>query len=398
MLELNIVFLGGFAYPRGMAGTKRVRHVINGLRLHEDVSASVLILRQSSRDNPLSGVYDGVTYHTVWGNLLGLNAALMMPALFMKSRRILRRLYKTGDDNVLYVYGPVNYDNFLLLRCAKQIGFKLVFDIVEDYDLALHISGSFKHRIRIRFIQYANRVMKNLANGLIVISLHLQRKYSGKGTPLHLLPISVDITQYPETPARFSDPVVMFYAGSFGHKDGVPVLLDAFEKLAAKNDRIKLVLTGKDTDEMMAKLHERLNVMPFGDRVVYMGYLDDVDYYAELGRADILCVPRIDSGYANAGFPFKLGEYLATGKPVIASAVSDIPSLLADKVDAMLVPAGDSDAIEKVVTDLLSDPAQAFRMGANGRKVATRLFDYKSQGDDVYRFIRGMFCPSASRG
>jgi glycosyltransferase involved in cell wall biosynthesis len=314
----------------------------------------------------------------------------MMPVLFMKSRRILRRLYKTGDDNVLYVYGPVTYDNVLLLRYAKGIGFKLVFDIVEDYDLALHISGGLKHRIRIRFIQYANRVMKNLANGLIVISLHLQRKYSGEGTPLHLLPISVDISQYPEAPARFSDPVVMFYAGSFGQKDGVPVLLDAFEKLATKNDRITLVLTGKGTEEMITKFHERLNVMPYRDRVVYKGYLDDGDYYAELGRADILCVPRIDSGYANAGFPFKLGEYLATGKPVIASAVSDISSLLADKDEVMLVPAGDSEAIEKAVTDLLSDPVQAFRLGSNGRKVAARLFDYKSQGDNVYQFIRGI--------
>lgn len=381
-----------------MAGTKRVRNVINGLRRHGDVSMSVLILRQSSKANPLSGVHDGIPYHTVSGDLLGLKAALLMPVLFMKSRRMLRRLYRHGDTNVLYVYGPVTFDNFLLLLCAKRMGFKLVFDIVEDYDLARDLSGRLKHRIRITFIQYTNRMMNEWADGMVVISLHLHKKYSGEGNPLHLLPISVDTGQYPEAADRFSDPVVMFYAGSFGRKDGVPVLLGAFEKLASQTDRIKLVLTGKDTDEMMAELQKRLNVMPFGDRVVYRGYLDDADYYRELAHADILCVPRTDSGYAHAGFPFKLGEYLATGKPVIASAVSDIPSLLADRVDVMLVPAGDSDAIVNTVNELLEDPARALRLGANGRKAAERLFDFKSQGDDLYRFILGLSCRVASKG
>lgn len=60
----------------------------------------------------------------------------------------------------------------------------------------------------------------------------------------------------------------------------------------------------------------------YKDRNRHLGFLVDSAYSDTLSSAGILCMPRINNGYAYAvGFPFKLGEYLATGKPVIATAV-----------------------------------------------------------------------------
>jgi glycosyltransferase involved in cell wall biosynthesis len=46
---------------------------------------------------------------------------------------------------------------------------------------------------------------------------------------------------------------------------------------------------------------------------------------------------RVGSGYANAGFPFKLGEFLATGNPVITTNVSDVSVYLENYKDCIIV-------------------------------------------------------------
>ena len=79
MSQLNIVFLGTFPYPKGMAGTKLVRAVIHGIRGSEGVSVRMVILRQSSRQNPLAGTHDGVPYETVIGDMERMRAMLLAP-------------------------------------------------------------------------------------------------------------------------------------------------------------------------------------------------------------------------------------------------------------------------------------------------------------------------------
>jgi glycosyltransferase involved in cell wall biosynthesis len=208
--------------------------------------------------------------------------------------------------------------------------------------------------------------------------------------PIHRLPISVDMDLYPEVPQRFGNLISILYSGSFDKKDGVTVLVDAFNRLASKRENVRLILTGVGADEDMRIVNQCVKNSPYKDRIIYKGYLNDADYYVALRDADILCMPRVDIGYAQAGFPFKLGEYLATGKPVIASTVSDIPMLLKDRQEAMLVTPGSSDAIVEAAEYLIINPVDAFIIGAKGRAMAKSLFDYHVHSKPLYEFLHGI--------
>lgn len=48
MNKINLIFLGSFPYPHGMAGPKRIQHAIDGLKSFNDVNIRVISLRQSS--------------------------------------------------------------------------------------------------------------------------------------------------------------------------------------------------------------------------------------------------------------------------------------------------------------------------------------------------------------
>lgn len=180
----------------------------------------------------------------------------------------------------------------------------------------------------------------------------------------------------------------IFYAGSFGKKDGVPMLIDAFDRLAEKYQEIRLELAGRGDEEAMKEFYARVESSPYKDKINYKGYLNDEAYNALLNEADILCMTRVDLAFAHAGFPFKLGEFLATGKPVIASKVSDVERFLVDKQNAMLIQAGSSEEIDRAAEFLLANPSAARIVGERGREIASLYFNNRKQGEDLLTFIR----------
>jgi len=390
---INIIFLGGFEYPHGMAGTKRIQHTINGLKNYTSISIHVVIMRQSSRDNPLAGVYEGISFETVMGNLFRMKMVLMAPLLFAKARRVVKRIFMPGQQNILYVYGPPSFDNLPTIHYARSLGYKIVFDIVEDDDLVQEGLNTFWNRMNNLYVRRATNRIAKITDGIVVVSSHLEKKFrvlTSGSVPIYRMPISVDVDLFPEVPQRFGNPMSMFYCGSFGMKDGVPVLVDAFNRLAAKYENIRLILTGVGSDKYMRFMNKYIEDSPAKERILYKGYLDEATYFATLRDADILCMPRIDMEYAHAGFPFKLGEYLATGKPVIASAVSDIPMLLKDREDAILVAPGSSAAIVEAAEYIINNPVVALAIGAKGRARAKCLFDYRVHSEPLYRFLHGI--------
>lgn len=391
--KTNIVFLGNFTYPRGMAVTQHVHLLIRGLRACSDGSVRVVVLRQSSDVNVLSGVHNGVPYETVMGNLSRAKAVLLAPLFYRRATQTIGRLFQSGQTNILFVYAPPSLEILPVARHARHLGYRVVFYVVEDHDLARSIMTNRWQRIDCFLVRKGTRKVSSLADAVLVISSHLEAKFRAltrDSLPVYHQPITVDMDRFPDVPRRSVGPTTLFYSGSFGLKDGVPVLLDAFDRLAARNTNVRLVLTGRGSDEAMRRVLPRIDASPYRDRISYRGYLEDDAYYAALKGASIPCMTRIDIGYANAGFPFKLGEYLATGKPVIASRVSDVDRLLTDRHDAMLVKPGDSAEIVNAVQYLIANRDKAVTIGQRGRDLAASLFDYRVQGQALFAFLSGL--------
>jgi glycosyltransferase involved in cell wall biosynthesis len=391
--KINLVFMGGFTYPHGMAGTKRIQNAINALKEYPDISIRVILQRQSSEHNILSGVHEGTPYETIMGDLFRSRMFVALPILYYKTCTALKKAFRPDDKNVIYFYGPLFFDSVVPLNYSRRLGYKIVFDIIEDYGLAKEVSRSFYGYLRGSLASFFSSRIKDLSGGIIVISSHLQAKcriFTQGKVPIHYMPISVDMEHFPEKPGRMKSTVSLFYAGTFGKKDGLPVLLDAFDRLAERYKNLRLVLTGRGEREAMKEFSARLEKSQYKDRIEYKGYLDDKDYYSLLNDSDIHCMTRVDLGYAHAGFPFKLGEFLATGKPVIASRVSDVDRFLVHKQNAMLVQPGSSTEICEAAEYLISKPESAEAIGVQGRETARSFFDYKLQGKALLAFLENV--------
>jgi glycosyltransferase involved in cell wall biosynthesis len=391
--KINLILMGGFTYPRGMAGTKRIQNVINSLKENPDIATRVILQRQSTEHNILSGVHEGTPYETVMGNLLRGRMVAALPLLYFRTVTALKRAFRPDQKNVIYFYGPLLLESVVPLSYARKLGYKIVFDFVEDYDLARGLSRSFYHYARVYFVSRLLSRIKGLSAGIIVISSHLEKKFvtltQGK-VPIHYMPISVDMDQFSEKPCGMKSIVSLLYAGSFAKKDGLPVLLDAFDRLAGRYENVRLVLTGSGDGEAMKDFFARMEMSPHKNRIEFNGYMEERDYYSLLNDADIPCMTRVDLAFAHAGFPFKLGEFLATGKPVIASRVSDVDRFLVHGHNAMLVQAGSSAEVCEAAEFLINNPESAADIGVRGREVAKSFFDSKQQGKALLTFLESV--------
>ncbi|MBJ6749793.1 glycosyltransferase family 4 protein [Geomonas anaerohicana] len=384
--DINVVFMGKFGYPSGMASTKRIQHFLdylNGL----STTTRVLQFRTMGEGagEEQAGHYLGTEYRRI-GTDLKLNLFLV-PALLRYLKDgvgALKRWRIPGGRNVLYSYGGVTLESVLFILAAKRLGYLVIFDIVEDntfIDDKLSLPG----KIRWAAGEILDRFFLGLADGVVVISNYLKQLYGKKvaaSVPLVLIPISARCAEE-DRPGREPGPMKIVYAGSFAKKDGVEQLLDAFEKVQEKKGNCTLMLCGTGAS---VKLYQpRIAANP---AIQYIGYLEDRAFYRFLLGADVLCVTRTGSTYANAGFPFKLGEYLATGNPVIVSDVGDVRRYLSHMEDAIIVEPGNVSAIAGALEYCLDHPETAAKIGRSGADKCKRYFDPNANGNLLMQLIR----------
>jgi glycosyltransferase involved in cell wall biosynthesis len=304
--------------------------------------------------------------------------------------KAIRMAFCPDVGNIFFVYGPPTFNNLPMIQQARKCGYKVIFDIVEDDDVAWDRSSSLWFKATNYTARWLSKRISGIADGMIVISSHLRDKFRDltKGKiPILLRSISVDTANIPYTKPFSDGKVSLFYAGIFGVKDGVENLLDAFDSLALSYPQLRLVLSGGGGPERMDKILDRIKSSPFRDRIEYVGYLTEEEYYRLLCSIDIPCVPRVDSLYAKAGFPFKLGEFLASGKPVVASRVSDIEDFISNREHAILINPGSVDGIVSGVRYLIENPDRAIQIGINGRKKAVEKFEVGIQRNSLYDFF-----------
>ncbi|HAL92668.1 MAG TPA: hypothetical protein DCM68_06555 [Verrucomicrobia bacterium] len=148
------------------------------------------------------------------------------------------------------------------------------------------------------------------------------------------------------------------------HK-GVEVFAEALAKLG-REDVVLLVLgpLNEHAQDMMAHPgYGKLICCPATDAAATQAIHRDMPLY--LGVGDVLIVPLADTLMAQSQMPCKVFEAMAMGKPVVASAVSDLPDVL--EGCGKLVPPANVEQATRALAEMLDDPLAAKDMGERAR-------------------------------
>jgi glycosyltransferase involved in cell wall biosynthesis len=74
--------------------------------------------------------------------------------------------------------------------------------------------------------------------------------------------------------------------------------------------------------------------------------------------------------------PIVLREAFASGRPVIATKVGDIPEIVRDRENGLLIEPGNTQALASAILEFISNPELAARCAANGFRYATENFSF----------------------
>jgi len=146
---------------------------------------------------------------------------------------------------------------------------------------------------------------------------------------------------------------------------GFEYLLEAFAGITSSHPDARLVIVGEGPDEpAIASIVDRLDLR---SKTIFAGQRGDMpNVYA---ACDIFVLPSL-----NEGLPMTVLEAMAAARPVIASNVGAIPTVVRNGETGLLVEPRDVAGLKAALGLLLNDPALSSRLASNGHDWVRRNF------------------------
>ncbi len=232
------------------------------------------------------------------------------------------------------------------------------------------------------------------ADTVLSTTTFLQRRFGG-----HVIAMGVDTEVFkPQDPEQvlglrrqlgLEGKRLIVFGGVVRLHKGIEIIPEALAQLGDAD--VRLLVVGPVTDHLSALMRDPryarfLHVAgaPMQDpQGINAAIHKQMPLYLDL--ADLVVLPLLDTPLAQSQMPIKLFEALAMAKPVIGSAVADLPLMLADC--GRVVPPGDAGALAAALRALLDNPAQARTLGERARAQCVARFSLPVVRAELVRIL-----------
>jgi glycosyltransferase involved in cell wall biosynthesis len=302
-------------------------------------------------------------------------------------------------------------DTLLVALREKRLHGKKVVAYLDEWDAAVFRQLPGKERWRRRLL-HAHHVLDELyhpwverhlpqADAVVSSTTFLQKKFGGQ-----IIPMAVDCNffrpQPPDQVAALKKSLgldgrrLLVFGGVVRPHKGVREVLDALVSLnRAENCLLVAGPLTMHLQELMGDSRYSRYIRCAGaplesDSTLNWGVHRQMPLYLDL--ADIIVVPLSDTLLARSQMPCKVFEAMAMAKPVIGSAVSDLPLVL-DRC-GWTVPSGDAAALGRAIQHVFDHSSEAQAMGKAAREKCIRLYSREVTA----RALVNLFEPLARAG
>jgi glycosyltransferase involved in cell wall biosynthesis len=201
------------------------------------------------------------------------------------------------------------------------------------------------------------------ADGYVTITAalraELERRY-GSRPRIAVVPDGVRANRHPPTSEFRTSNRIVAYAGHLYAWKGVDVLLEALARMPTVRG---LIVGGHAAEPDLARTRSVAERLGLTDRITFTGLVEPTRVPALLSDAAVLVLPNTASAISTRfTSPLKLFEYMAAGRPIVASNLPSIREILRDGENALLVPPGNADALAGAIDRLLADPDLSARL------------------------------------
>jgi L-malate glycosyltransferase len=180
-------------------------------------------------------------------------------------------------------------------------------------------------------------------------------------------------------PARRPGEFVVTTVGNIRRVKGHDIFIKAAAVVVSQLPDASFSIAGEVLEpDYFAELQTMIRELDLSHRFHFVGGITNLREY--LSTADIFVLPSRSEGFSNA-----IVEAMAASLPVVATDVGGNAEAVRDGVSGIIIPSEDIAGLAAAIIRLVSDPLQARKMGAEGRRLAAERFTTNAMMSQITR-------------
>jgi glycosyltransferase involved in cell wall biosynthesis len=276
------------------------------------------------------------------------------------------------------------------VRAARRLGVPVVVEVNAPL---LAEQAEFRALVLADEARAIEAEVFRTADALAVVSDELVGYATARGTAsdrVHVIRNAVDTTRFhPQVPPTQVPGIpdrafVVGFSGSLKAWHGLDTLLPAFRALRDHLPSAHLLVVGEGPRRPWIEGYA--TGAGLEDAITLTGWVGHDDLPGLITRMDVATAP-----YPNAEghyfSPLKLYEYLALGRPIIASRIGQTAQVLEGSNAALLLPPGDPAALTQGLLRLANDPALSESL-ARQSAIEGRRHDWTDNARAIVGLVR----------
>jgi glycosyltransferase involved in cell wall biosynthesis len=387
MTERNhLVYLGVSGFPIGLAAIQRQLLVSKGLNKNGwDVSILCAgSVHPKDITIPKEGYFEGIYFKYIFSpnrveNFFKRNLQKRI-SIFFEILELIQLNRKQKIDAVFISNTNILWYAVVIYLVSKILRFKTVLSLVEIY----------KGRTNIGFFKSLNDKLFNrfglfFFDAYLPISHKLIDHFRNFKLPYFYFPILVDCKKIEDIQVNLNTDINYVFCGAAGYPKTIDFAIKSFEKANVPNAKLILISNGSDHEVKQVELLIQRSAR--SKSILHKQNVSELELYTYYKNATALLLPLYATVQDEARFPHKLGEYLASGNPVITCNVGELKNYLINRESAFI---STPDHISEFADNMLfvaRNPEIAKLAGEKGKVICQEKFDYLALGKQCSIFL-----------
>jgi glycosyltransferase involved in cell wall biosynthesis len=283
-------------------------------------------------------------------------------------------------------YDVVHYrniwDGLFIAQNKKHLGYKTLFEVngLPSIELKYHYPGidpdlllKIKEQ-EIATLHLSDAIVcpSNVTREYIA-SLGLNRKL------VTVIPNGVSASDFSPSPlpARDGRVPILLYIGTLADWQGLDIVVRALPKILEQKP-IRLQIVGRGRSRQRKLLAKQIRKLGVEEHVTVQPAVPHHEIPTLIAEADICVAPLglNDRNVTQGACPIKVLEYMAAGRPLLASNMPIVRELVREDVDALLFSPSDSDDLARQTVALLNDFDLSKRLADSASERALTQFTW----------------------
>ena len=274
------------------------------------------------------------------------------------------------------------WDGFHIAQSRMKHGYKTLFEVngLPSIELKYHYPGLDSELLS--KIKEQEIATLHLSDAIIcpsrvtrdyIASLGLNRKL------VTVIPNGVSPSDFPATPlpVRGDRVPVLLYIGTLADWQGLEIVIKSLPKILEQQP-VRLQIVGRGRSRQRKMLAKQIRKLGIEEHVIVQPAVPHHEIPALIASADICVAPLglNDRNVTQGACPIKLLEYMAAGRPMLASNMPIVRELIREDVDALLFSPNDPDDLARQTLVLLNDPELSRRLAEFASERARTKFTW----------------------